>query len=184
MYRKFATPMLLVSALAALPIVAQAANDGVIDITGRIVATTCLVEGKAPGGGSAAKSVVLGNISAGVLSTPGKTAGDRGFVIRIGGNDECTDGTTAKVRFDPASPLLDRATGRLDIDGGDDAAKNVQIEMANHDGTPINMYTEDSQGVTIAGHAAEIGLIARYYSTGAATQGIAASRVGFQVVYE
>lgn len=184
MQRHSVSSVLLVTALAGCSTIAQAANDGVIDISGRIVATTCQVEGKPPGGGAATKAVALGSISAGVLASPGKTAGDRGFVIRIGGNDECTDGTTAKVRFDPASPLLDRGSGRLNIDGGMGAATNVQIEMANQDGTPINMYTEDSQGVIIAGHAAEIGLIARYYSLGAATEGSAASRVGFQVVYE
>jgi major type 1 subunit fimbrin (pilin) len=184
MHRKHLTLPLLASALIALVPAARAANDGVIEISGRIVATTCTVEGKPPGGGAAMKAVDLGDISEGVLSTAGATAGDRGFVIRIGGNAECSDGTTAKVRFDPASPSLDRGTGRLNIDAGSGAASNVQIQMTNSDGTPINMYTEDSQGVTIAGHVAEIGLIARYYSLGGVTQGLAASRVGFQVVYE
>ena len=60
----------------------------------------------------------------------------------------------------------------------------VTLHMHGNRGKPIHMYSEDSQGVTIAGHTAEIGLIARYYSLGGATEGIAASRVGFQVVYE
>lgn len=172
-------------AFALAPTALHAAtNDGTIDITGTIVATTCTVEGKPPGGGSVTKDVQLAGISAGSLSKPGATAGDRGFEIRIGGNDECADGAVAKVRFDPSSPALDRGTGRLNIDAGVDAASNVQIEIANGNGTPINMYTDDSQGVTIAGHVAAIPLIARYYSQGGAKEGKAASRVGFQVVYE
>jgi len=169
---------------AFTPSIAAAANDGTIEITGNIVATTCTVEGKPPGGGAVTKDVRLAGISVGSLTKPGATAGDRGFQIQIGGNDDCTDGAVAKVRFDPSSPLLDRTTGRLNVDAGTDTASNVQIEIANADGTPINMYTEDSQGVKISGHVASIPLIALYYSLGDAKEGKAASRVGFQVVYE
>jgi major type 1 subunit fimbrin (pilin) len=175
----------VVVALVVVPLAsALAANDGTIEITGRITATTCQVEGKPPGSGAAMKAVDFGEISAGNLAAEGQTAGDRGFQIHIGGNAECIDGGMAKVRFDPASPSLDRATGRLNIDAVADAAKNVQIQIANQDGTPINMYTEDSQGATIEGNSAIIPLIARYYSTGKAEKGIANSRVGFQVVYQ
>jgi major type 1 subunit fimbrin (pilin) len=175
----------LALALVAVPVSPViAANDGTIEITGRITATTCLVEGKPPGSGAATKTVEFGDISAGNLAVEGQTSGDRGFQIQIGGNAECVDGDVAKIRFDPASPALDRATGRLNIDASADAAKNVQIQIANQDGTPINLYTEDSQGATIAGGGAVIPLIARYYSTGKAEKGAANSRVGFQVVYQ
>jgi len=175
----------LAAALVAIPASPlMAANDGTIEISGRITATTCLVEGKPPGSGAAMKAVDFGDISAGNLATAGQTSGDRGFQIQIGGNEECLDGVLAKIRFDPASPLLDRVTGRLNIDAGADAAKNVQIQIANADGTPINLYTEDSQGATIASNGAVIPLIARYYSTGKAEKGTANSRVGFQVVYQ
>lgn len=184
MYRKRSAIALLATAFIVSAPRSHAANDGIIDITGRIVATTCQVEGKPPGGGAATKTVALGSISAGALANQGDTAGDRGFVIRIGGNEECTNDITAKIRFDPASPAMDRTTGRLNVDPGDDAATNVQIQMANRDGTPINMYTEDSQGVKVTDHVAEIGLIARYYSMGDVKGGTAASRVGFQVVYD
>jgi major type 1 subunit fimbrin (pilin) len=175
----------LVIALVAIPLSsAIAANDGTIEISGRITATTCEVEGKPPGSGAVTKTVDFGDISAGNLATEGQTSGDRGFQIHIGGNTECVDGGLAKIRFDPASPSLDRTTGRLNIDAVADAAKNVQIQIANQDGTPINMYTEDSQGTTIVGNSAVIPLIARYYSTGKAEKGAANSRVGFQVVYQ
>jgi major type 1 subunit fimbrin (pilin) len=175
----------LIIVLATVPLSPViAANDGTIELTGRITATTCLVEGKPPGSGAVTKTVDFGDISAGNLATEGQTAGDRGFQIQIGGNTECVDGGLAKIRFDPASPSLDRATGRLNIDAVPDAAKNIQIQIANQDGTPINLYTEDSQGTTIVGNSAIIPLIARYYSTGKAEKGPANSRVGFQVVYQ
>lgn len=175
----------LAVALVAMPLSpAIAANDGTIEIAGRITATSCEIEGKPPGTGAVTKTVELGHISAGNLAVADQTSGDRGFEIHIGGNAECVDGGLAKVRFDPASPALDRATGRLNIDAGAEAAKNVQVQIANGDGTPINLYTEDSQGATIEGNTAVIALVARYYSTGKAEKGIANSRVGFQVVYQ
>ena len=186
MHKTYIAAGLFASSLAVGSAPAVAGNDGVIEISGNIVATTCLVEGQPPGGGGASKAVALGDISAGVLANAGDIAGDRGFTIRIGGDADtnCTDGVTAKVRFDPASPLLDRSTGRLNVDPGANAATGVQIQMANTDGSPINMYTQDSQGVIVAGHTAEIPLIARYYSLGNVTGGAANSRVGFPVVYQ
>lgn len=184
MYGKVLSPMLIASAFVAPSFSVMAANDGSIEITGRIVATTCNVEGQAPGGGSVKKSVGLDGISVAKLATAGDVAGDKGFLIVVGGNDDCPDGLKAKIRFDPSSPSMDRTAGRLNIDAGADAAKNVQIEIANGDGTPIHLFTGDSKPVVIDGHRATIELLARYYSLGGATQGTANSRVGFQVVYD
>lgn len=183
MSAKFVASLFAITSLGGAPAV-FAANDGIIDFTGRITTTTCSVEGKNPGEGSVRKTVDLGAISAGGLTAAGQTAGDRGFSIVIGGNDECTDDAVAKVRFDPASPALDVASGRLNIDKAVGAAENVQIELTQPDGTPINLFTQDSQGVKIVEHKATIPLVARYYSLGSAKAGGAASRVGFQVVYE
>ena len=174
----------LAIAVAIAPVSSIAANDGSIVISGRITPTACEVEAKPPGTGAVTKTVEMGDISAGSLAVADQTAGDRGFQIHIGGNAECVDGGLAKIRFDPASPLLDRSTGRLNIDAGAEAAKNVQVQIANEDGTPINLYTEDSHGTKIEGNTAVIPLIARYYSTGKAEKGVATSRVGFQVVYQ
>ncbi|NID15883.1 fimbrial protein [Luteibacter yeojuensis] len=183
MYKKFIAASLFVSTLAVGP-AARAANDGIIDITGRITSTTCEVEGQPPGSGGVRKSVPLDTISAGALAQVGQTYGDRGFTIQIGGNPDCADDTTVKVRFDPSSPALDRLTGRLNIDAGADAAGGVQIQIANGDGTPIHLYTEDSKSVVVADNKAQVDLIARYYRSGEVTAGAANSRVGFQVIYE
>lgn len=160
------------------------ANDGTIEITGAITDTTCTIEGQPPGGGNVTKTVPLGDVSATHLATAGSTASDLGFTIKIGGSGEtgCTDGDTAKVRFDPSSPLIDLAVGRLNVDNG--GATNVQVQILNANGTPIMLGTEDSAGVVIDDNQAIIPMIARYYATGAATAGAATSRVGFEVVYE
>lgn len=183
MHKKFIAASLLVSTLATGS-TASAANDGVINITGRITSTTCNVEGVQPGTGGVRKDVALDTISAGSLSQVGQTYGDRGFTIQVGGNPECANDTKVKMRFDPASPALDRLTGRLNVDAGSESANGVQIQIANDDGTPIHLYTEDSKVVVVADNKAQIDLIARYYRSGDVTAGAANSRVGFQVVYE
>ena len=177
-----------IAAAAALTLAAgtASAQDGIIEFTGNITATTCQVEGVAPGQGNIAKAVDLGGINVGSLQTAGERAGDKGFSIQVGGAGDanCTDGQTAHVRFDPASPALDITTGRLNIDNTGTPATNVQVEIANVDGTEINLFTEDSAGIVIANNTAVIPLIGRYYATGKAAAGEANSRVGFQVVYD
>lgn len=169
---------------------AYAANDGVINFTGLVNDVTCTVEGSAPGTGAVVKDVNLGGVSAARLANPGDRANLTGFTIRIGGPGQgsCTNGRTAMVAFDPTSPAIDVATGRLNIDGHDDPsdttnAKNVQIEVTNRDGSPINVYTEKSEGVVIADNQAIIPLAAQMYASGAATEGAVKTRVGFMVVY-
>ena len=163
---------------------ALAANDGTIEITGTITSATCQVEGQQPGTGGVTKSVPLDTISAGALAQVGQTYGDRGFSIQVGGNAECANDTKVKLRFDPASPAIDRLSGRLNVDAGSTSAAGVQIQIANGDGTPINVFTEDSKSVIVADNRTQIDLIARYYRSGDITPGAANSRVGFQIAYE
>jgi major type 1 subunit fimbrin (pilin) len=80
------------------------------------------------------------------------------------------------------------ATGRLNIDGYDNPsdssnAKNVQIEVTNRDGTPINLYSEKSTGVVIADNQALIPLAAQMYASAPATEGKVKTRVGFLIEY-
>jgi major type 1 subunit fimbrin (pilin) len=175
---------------AAVSQPAQAANDGTINFSGLVNDTTCTIEGAAPGTGAVVKDVNLGGVSAARLAKPGDRANLTGFTIRIGaaGEGSCTNGRTAMVAFDPTSPAIDVATGRLNIDGYDDPsdtsnAKNVQVEVTNRDGSPINVYTEKSEGVVIADNQAVIPLAAQLYASGAATEGTVKTRVGFMVVY-
>ena len=166
------------------------AADGIIKFSGLVTDLTCTVEGAAPGSGAIVKDVNLGGVSAARLASAGSRANPTGFTIRIGapGEGSCTNGRTAMVAFDPTSPAIDVATGRLNIDGYDDPsdttnAKNVQVEVTNRNGTPINVYTEKSEGVVIADNQAVIPLAAQMYASGAATEGTVKTRVGFMVVY-
>ena len=175
---------------AAISQSAYAANDGTINFTGLVNDTTCTIEGSAPGTGAVVKDVNLGGVSASRLANPSDRANLTGFTIRVGapGQGSCTNGRTAMVQFDPTSPAIDVATGRLNIDGYDDPsdtpnAKNVQVEVTNRDGSPIHVYTEKSEGVVIVDNQAVIPLAAQLYATGPATEGTVRTRVGFMVVY-
>jgi major type 1 subunit fimbrin (pilin) len=166
------------------------AADGVMNFSGLVTDVTCTVEGAAPGTGAVVKDVNLGGVSAARLAQPGDRATLAGFTIRIGapGEGSCTNGRTAMVAFDPTSPAIDVATGRLNIDGHDDPsdttnAKNVQVEVTKRDGSPLNVYTEKSEGVVIADNQALIPLAAQMYASGASTEGTVKTRVGFTIVY-
>lgn len=190
---KFNALSTLAAALSLAAVVSQpvyAAADGIINFTGLVNDVTCTVEGSPPGTGAVVKNVNLGGVSAARLANAGDRANLTGFTIRIGGPGEgsCTNGRTAMVAFDPTSPAIDVATGRLNIDGHNDPsdttnAKNVQVEVTNRDGSPINVYTEKSAGVVIVDNQAVIPLAAQMYASGPATEGAVKTRVGFLVVY-
>ncbi|KAA8699985.1 MULTISPECIES: fimbrial protein [Pseudomonas] len=182
----------LTAALALAAAVSQAAHaaDGVINFSGLVTDVTCTIEGAAPGSGAVVKDINLGGVSAARLAVAGNRANLTGFTIRIGapGEGSCTNGRTAMVAFDPTSPAIDVATGRLNIDGYDNPsdssnAKNVQIEVTNRDGTPINLYSEKSTGVVIADNQALIPLAAQMYASAPATEGKVKTRVGFLIEY-
>ncbi|NMZ32682.1 fimbrial protein [Pseudomonas proteolytica] len=182
----------LTAALALAAAVSQAAHaaDGVINFSGLVTDVTCTIEGAAPGSGAVVKDINLGGVSAARLAVAGNRANLTGFTIRIGapGEGSCTNGRTAMVAFDPTSPAIDVATGRLNIDGYDNPsdssnAKNVQIEVTNRDGTPINLYSEKSTGVVIADNQAVIPLAAQMYASAPATEGKVKTRVGFLIEY-
>ncbi|HET7329636.1 fimbrial protein [Dyella sp.] len=170
---------------------ASAANDGTINFTGNVSATTCQINGQQPGQNLANVNVNLKNVSTSALAQAGDTANTAGFQIVVGGAGEtaCTNGSTAYVRFDPTSAAIDPNSGRLNTDAGAGAASNVQIQVLNGatagtgTGSVIDLRSQDSQGVVIANNTATINLAAQYYATGAATAGTVASRVGYQVVF-
>ncbi|MBB6289867.1 MULTISPECIES: fimbrial protein [unclassified Pseudomonas] len=186
----------LLSTVAAILVLSAVASqsayaaDGIIKFSGLVTDLTCTVEGAAPGSGAIVKDVNLGGVSAARLASAGSRANPTGFTIRIGapGEGSCTNGRTAMVAFDPTSPAIDVATGRLNIDGYDDptdtsSAKNVQVEVTQRDGTPINVYTEKSAGAVIVDNQAVIPLAAQMYASGPATEGKVNTRVGFLIEY-
>ena len=166
---------------------AFAENDGQILIDGSVVAVTCTIDGQAPGNGDIEKRVDLRGISVALLDEAGKTGGDKAFTFCIGSDGEttCENDRSAFVRFDPASPAIDFGTGGLRNTATTGAAGNVQVELANINGTAIDLGNDDSAGYPIANNQASIPLIARLKATGgAATAGVVTSAVGFTVVYE
>lgn len=184
--KHFAISAALVAGLGVAAInPAQAANDGTIAVVGTVTNTTCLVDGNAPGSGLADHDVDLLGVPAAQLDAAGKVAGDKLVTIRIGGptDTNCTNGDHAFVRFDPASPNIHYATGRLKNTAATGPAANVMIEIANANGTAIDLANSDSAGYEIVNHETQIPLIVRMYSTGVAGTGAVASEVGYQIVY-
>ncbi|MCC7634560.1 fimbrial protein [Stenotrophomonas rhizophila] len=184
--KHFAISAVLVAGLGvAATNPAQAANDGTIKIVGTVTATTCLVDGHAPGSGLANHDVDLLGVPKAQLDVAGKVGGDKLVTIRIGGptDTNCTNGDEAYVRFDPASPNIDLATGRLNNTATTNPAPEVKIEIANLDGVAIDLANDDSAGYEIVNHETQIPLIVRMYSTGVADVGNVASEVGYQIVY-
>lgn len=170
---------------------AQAANDGVITITGELLDTTCSIEGEDPGMNLVDKQVEMKKYPKSALSADGEKAIGKYFDIKIGGpgETECANGLTAYVRFDTTSSNIDAVTGRLkNTDTTVDGAQNVQVGLANGvlgGGTDIDLRTEDSAGQVIAGNEARIPLVASYYAVGgAATKGLVKTDIGFSVVYD
>lgn len=170
----------LVLPIAGASVSASAQEAGTIDFQGEILASTCAISPA-----DVSKIVTLPKVGPTSLASAGDVAGDVGFDINVGGTGEvgCTDGRSAYVRFDPASALLDRASGRLNINAGADAAQNLQVELLNSDGSNLNMYTSGSVPVIVADNRAVIRLIARYRATGAVVPGLVSSNIGFQVHY-
>lgn len=176
--------------LTAMSLPAFAANDGTINFNGDLTATTCKVEGQAPGGGSVNKTVELGSVPVSVLSDSGSASESKFFDIKVGGTGDagCTNGTMAKVRFDPASPAINPETGNLKVDTAAGAATGVEVRIFDHTTlktTPINLLTEESTSVEVTDNQATLPFRAEYFSAaGGATAGPAETRVGFQVVYD
>lgn len=174
--------LLAISAVSAAP--AYAKIDGNLTFEGTISGTTCTINGSTPGT-PVDVPFTLNPIPAYKLQTAGDREGFTTKTITIGGTGEagCENGTEVWIAFDPTSALIDKATGRLNIDTAQGAAKNVQIEITDHTGKPIHIINETSPKATIAGNTAALVLGAQYYATDAAEKGDVKTRVGFIVAY-
>ncbi|KVO91370.1 fimbrial protein [Burkholderia ubonensis] len=159
------------------------ASDGTITFTGNVIASTC----KVSNGTAGAISVALPTVGTTALATPASTAGRTPFSLLLEG---CTTGgenpTKVGVVFESGSNV--NPEGRLTLDGGEKAAKNVEIQVLNDKQAPIKLGIEGDQGgqlVTIAeGGKATLNYFAQYYATGVADAGSANSKVQYSLTYQ
>lgn len=194
---------LLLCAATAVSLPALAV-DGTITINGEIIDSTCKINGQTP---PADLLVTLPKISRSALKTKGATAGATVFVLAL---TECPSSLAdGKVRayFEPGR-TTDYATGNLIAyqtssavtttkttipEAPGTAMNNVQIQLANPDGTTIRMgddvAAQGGQGETLQTSgtykSATLRYLARYVRTGdgEADAGKLVTYVQYSIVY-
>jgi major type 1 subunit fimbrin (pilin) len=160
--------------LAPVGAIAQTSPSVTLNFTGTYTATTCAVS-------SNDLTVTLPILSTRSLSSAGKTAGATVFNISM----QCPSGVTgARVYFESGG-ATDPTTGNLNPQavGGSASATNVQVMLANADGTPIKAGDRSTmQVIPITSTApTSANFIASYYATGQATAGVVNTFVTYVV---
>ncbi|WP_152606765.1 fimbrial protein [Bordetella trematum] len=195
---KLGTAALAVAAgLIATPALAV---DGTITINGEIIDQTCKINGADP---PAHILVTLPKIAATALKDKGDVAGSTVFLIKL---TECPSSLTGEVKahFEPG-PTTDYDSGNLyayvnstsaamtkasaipENQASQTKTSNVEIQLANTDGTPIKIGASDSkaQGATLASQAATLRYLARYIKSGDGSVGAGrlVTYVNYSIVY-
>ncbi|MCC8395679.1 type 1 fimbrial protein [Paraburkholderia sp. MMS20-SJTR3] len=154
---------------------AQSAPSVTLNFTGTYVPTTC------PLISSPDMTVTLPTVSAQSLSEPGAVAGSTPFSITM----QCPSGVTgARVYFE-SGPAADSVTGYLNPQNAGNAASatNVQVMLANADGSPIRIGDRSTMNVipVTSTDPTQANFIASYYATGRATAGTVSTFVTYVV---
>ncbi|MDF3084736.1 fimbrial protein [Burkholderia sola] len=179
--KRSAIPFLVVAAGAAFSSMAHAA-DGTVNFNGKVIASTCSVEGGSD------LSVPLPPVSTTALADVGSVAGRSAFSLALKG---CTTGDKNPVKvgviFENGASV-DQSSGRLVIDSGDNAAEGVQINVLNDQQNliPIGAQTgANTQMADIdADGNAKLNYFAEYYASGAVKAGDASTRVEYSLIYQ
>lgn len=158
---------------------AASASDGVITITGQIIAQTCTIAGN---GGNATFTVTLPIVSTTALAADGAIAGRTPFNIVLSG---CSVQTGNVATYFEPGLTVDILTGRLKNSG---TATNVQIGLLNGDASAISLglvrLSQNSKVATLAAGAATLPYMAQYVATsGAAGAGTVTTSVTYTLVY-
>ncbi len=192
-------PLAALPALLACSPLARAA-DGTITINGEITEQTCKINGSEP---PAHILVSLPKISTSALKAKGDIAGSTAFLIKL---TECPESLSGEVKayFEPG-PTTDYDTGNLyaykntaasakemasaipENQASQTRTSNVEIQLANTDGTAITIGAPDSkaQGATLASQAATLRYLARYIKSGDGSVGAGklVTYVNYSIVY-
>lgn len=172
-------------AMAMAPTPAKAV-DGVITVTGSVVAQTCTVDGNAFGT-SDAVAVKLPLVLAPVLAGSGSVANKTGFSLVVAGCDSSL--STVQAFFSGAN--INTTDGNLKNATGAGNATNVEVQLLNGNSVvmPLNGATANAQnslltnltGTTTKG--ATLNFFAQYFATGVATAGAVNTSVQFTMNY-
>ncbi|MDZ4360336.1 MAG: fimbrial protein [Variovorax sp.] len=160
--------------LLALAPAAHAA-DGLIDFSGSVVASSCVVNSGTP-----SFAIALPPVSTQALDALGKTAGRVPVSIALTG---CTPGSKVRAHFE--SGATTNGAGRLTADAS--GASNVDLQLLNDEFLAVKAGAEaqNTNAMTVpAGGNVDLKYYVEYYSTGAATAGAVKSRVNYTIAYE
>jgi major type 1 subunit fimbrin (pilin) len=179
--KRSAIPFLLLAAGAAFSSAANAA-DGTVNFHGKVIASTCSVEGGSD------LTVPLPPVSTTALANVGSVAGRSAFSLALKG---CTVGDDNPVKvgviFENGTNV-DQSTGRLTIDSGDKAAEGVQINVLDDQQKLIPIGAQTAASTQIADIDAEgnakLNYFAEYYASGAVKAGDVNSRVEYSLIYQ
>ncbi|MBR8209377.1 type 1 fimbrial protein [Burkholderia cenocepacia] len=176
-----AIPFLLLAAGAAFSSAAHAA-DGTVSFVGKVIASTCSVDGGSD------LTVPLPPVSTTALTNVGSVAGRSAFSLALKG---CTVGDENPVKvgviFENGANV-DQSSGRLTIDTGAKAATGVQINVLDDQQKLIPIGAQTAASTQIADIDAEgnakLNYFAEYYASGAVKAGDVNSRVEYSLIYQ
>lgn len=158
--------------------------DGIVQIQGLVVDTTCTITGNA----GQHVNLDLPKVQASKLAQQGAKLGENSFEIKLSDCQNLGDITKARAYFlDNTSYVNDN--GRLinQLSGGD-AATKVSIELLNSDDSVINPKLRESQNsnsFNIVDNAAILKYKARYYAEEAnVTAGKVLAKVEYYIEYQ
>lgn len=164
----------------------QAAGNGTINFTGKVVAQTCdaSVNGTAT---PATATVALPTVQSNVLAAAGNTAGQTSFNMALTNCATLTGANTVKAYFEKGATV--DANGRLinQTATGSGGASNVVLELVDGTGNTAIRAGDASQStgnyVAITSGAATLPYSVRYYATGQSTAGTVTSNVTYSLIY-
>ncbi|MDA3978878.1 fimbrial protein [Gallibacterium sp. AGMB14963] len=158
--------------------------DGIVQIQGLVVDTTCTITGNA----GQHVNLDLPKVQASKLAQQGAKLGEKSFEIKLSDCQNLGDITKARAYFlDNTSYVNDN--GRLinQLSSGD-AATKVSIELLNSDDSVINPKLRESQSsnsFNIVDNAAILKYKARYYAEAAnVTAGKVLAKVEYYIEYQ
>ncbi|WP_413616394.1 type 1 fimbrial protein [Halomonas cupida] len=155
------------------------ASSGAINITGRIVESSCLVTLGGDSGGHS--SVALPVISRDALARAGATAGATPMTMAL---SDCPPQASVRAWFEPLN--VDRNTGNLTNLAANTPAANVQVQIT--DGSSQNAIdlrnNSNNRYTTIDDDTATLNYAAQYIAVGgAATAGNVESHLVYTLEY-
>ncbi|MCY1274147.1 S-fimbrial protein subunit SfaG [compost metagenome] len=175
-FSSFVRTLAIAGSMACSGAFAAGPQGGVINFTGRVLDTTCVVDA-----GSTNMNVRLPDIDKTQLAGSNSSAGITAFSIRVTGCDASPDAALVSARFIPDGNV--NAAGNL-VNSG--TATNIAIQLLDKDKNAINIQTDQYLSAEPAsGASIDLKYWARYFSElGNAGAGDVSAMANFELIYQ